>query len=228
MVNTKSDFRKRKKEIDEYFSFLKVLNKNNIFLKYDDHDDFSKEFPISIELQKILAANTFLLLYNLMESTVRNSIIEIYNKIQDDKVSYLYLSKKIKKIWVQKNSKDILNSDNQSIKQNLQNVIDKIICDEIIVLTKDDIQISGNIDAQKIRNLACEIGFQKSDNGRYLEEIKNKRNRLAHGEQTFHDIGKNVTYGELRDRKQNIFDYLEDVIKKIEIFIESKNYKEKQ
>jgi hypothetical protein len=64
MVNTKSNFEKRKKEIDEYFSFLKVLNKNNIFLKYDDHDDFSKEFPISIELQKILAANTFLLLYN--------------------------------------------------------------------------------------------------------------------------------------------------------------------
>lgn len=228
MVNTKSNFKKRREEIDEYFSFLEVLNKDKIFLKYDDHNDYSKEFPISIDLQKILAANTFLLLYNLMESTVRNSIIEIYNKIQDDKVSYLCLSKKIKKIWVQKNSKDIVNSDNQSIKKHLQNVIDKIICDEIIVLTKDDIQISGNIDAQKIRNLACEIGFQKSDNGRYLEEIKDKRNRLAHGEQTFHDIGRNFTYGDLYERKQNIFEYLEDVINKIEIFIESENYKEKQ
>ena len=78
-------------------------------------------------------------------------------------------------------------------------------------------------------NLQKEVYLtQKSSNGRHLEEIKDKRNRLAHGEQTFHDIGKNVTYGELRDRKQNIFDYLEDVIKKIEIFIESKNYKEKQ
>ena len=99
-----------------------------------------------------------------------------------------------------------------------------VLAKETIALSKDDINISGNIDAKKIRELAKNIGFEKSSNGRNLQNIKDKRNRLAHGEQTFYDVGKNFTFKELNGFKQETFDYLTDVIEKIEKFIVDQEY----
>ena len=219
MDNTKSNFMKRKEEINEYFSFLEVLNRDKVFLD---------EERVSIKLHKIFIANTFLLLYNLVESTIRNSIVEIYNKIKDDELKYINLSEKIKQIWLYKQKKRFTENEEEtdkSIQKKLEDIIQEIVNEEIIVLTKEDIHISGNIDAQEIRNLAKKIGFGKSSNGRNLLDIKEKRNRLAHGEHTFHDVGKDFTYGELNTYKENTFEHLLDVISKIETFIENKKYK---
>lgn len=225
MVSTKSDFEQRKDEIDEYFSFLEILNNENVSLKYSDINGV-QNIQISLKLHKIFIANTFLLLYNIVESTVRNSIVEIYNKIQDDEISYKDLSEKIKQIWLHKKRKTFIMKEegNESIEKKLQNIIEEIINIEIIVLTEKDIHISGNIDAQEIRKLADKIGFETSKDGRHLEDIKIKRNRLAHGEQTFYEIGKDFTYNELNHYKQNTFEHLEDVIGKIEKFINEKKY----
>jgi len=224
MDSVDSDFNKRKDEVNEYFSFLEKLNNDNIKLNYIK-ENATEEFIISTKLQRIFIANTFLLLYNLVESTIRNSIVTIYNKIQDDEIIYNNLSEKIKQIWLHKNGKrfSIYSSDN-TIEVNLQNIINDIINNEIIMLTKDDINISGNIDAQEIRNLADKIGFEVSSNGRHLVDIKEKRNRLAHGEHTFHDIGKDFTYNDLNAYKETTFVHLEDVIGKIKTFIDDKKY----
>lgn len=117
---------------------------------------------------------------------------------------------------------------NNKFREGLKDTINEIIRNEVIFLTKDDVQLGGNIDVEKIRNLASKIGFGETKNGRYLVEIKNKRNRLAHGEQTFHDIGKDFTYKGLDRRKQDVFEYLEDVIVKIEGFIATKKYKKSE
>ncbi len=228
MDSVDSDFNKRKDEVNEYFSFLEKLNNDNIKLNYTKEND-TEEFVISTKLQRIFIANTFLLLYNLVESTIRNSIVTIYNKIKDDEVIYDNLSEKIKQIWLHKNGKrfSIYSSDN-TIEVNLQNIINDIINNEIIMLTKEDIHISGNIDAQEIRNLADKIGFEVSSNGRYLVDIKEKRNRLAHGEHTFHDIGKDFTYNDLNTYKETTFIHLEDVISKIKNFIDDEKYKIQQ
>ena len=225
MDSVNSDFNKRKDEVNEYFSFLEKLNNENIKLNYTK-ENTTEEFIISTKLQRIFIANTFLLLYNLVESTIRNSIVAIYNKIQDDEIIYNDLSEKIKQIWLHKNGKkfSIYSSDN-TIEVNLQNIINDIIHNKIILLTKDDINISGNIDAREIRNLANKIGFEVSSNGRHLVDIKEKRNRLAHGEHTFHDIGKDFTYNDLNNYKETTFIYLEDVIHKIKNFIDYEKYK---
>jgi len=231
MDDTKYDFRKRKEEIDEYFAFLEaLLNNEDLSLTYKSLTGISGKFCLSIQIQKILTANTFLLLYNLVESTIRNSIVEIYTKIKNDKVSYQDLSNEMKEVWLHKVNKDltIYGQNNNTTKDKLTIAINEIINKEIIELTKEDIYISGNIDAQKIRELAEKNGFQQvqeNGSGKHLEEIKNKRNHLAHGNQTFNDIGKESTYNDLNDRKKDVFSYLENVIQNIETFIEKQEYK---
>jgi hypothetical protein len=225
MDNTKSSFDYSKNEVEEYFSFLEMMEYEDVFIKYKKDEQIFEE-KVSNKIQTIFIANAFLILYNLIESTIRNSIIDIYEKINEDELSYDKLSDNLKNIWV---TGEVLNLKegnyhNDTLSKNIVNIAQNILTKEIIQLSKEDIKISGNIDAQKIRDLAKNIGFRISPNGRNLEEIKDKRQRLAHGEQTFYDVGKDFTFNELNAFKQETFDYLLDVIGKIENFITQQGY----
>lgn len=229
MDNTKENFEIRKKEIENYFTFLLIIDNDDTLLKYKKEMVLTEE-KVSKDIQRILIANSFLILYNLIESTVRNSILAIYEKIKEDEVGYIELSSSLKKIWLQQRTKNLKegNFKQGTLHINIQDIINSIVDNEIIALTQDDINIAGNIDADKIRNLAKEIGFEKSaneKNGQNLVTIKHKRNGLAHGNFTFYDVGKDYTVNDLNTYKQETFLYLSDVIQNIEIFINDKKYK---
>lgn len=225
MVNTKSDFEKRKNEVEEYFSFLSILDKETTFLKYLKNEQIIEE-EISKNTQRILIANSFLILYNLIEATIRNSIVEIYDKIQEDEISYNQLSQSLKKIWIKSKTKNLKegNFNINTLQGNVESIISNVIDNEIVLLTQEDIDISGNIDADRIRTLAKEIGFDKTSNGSNLVTIKNKRNGLAHGNHTFYDVGKDFTVNDISLFKNETFLYLADVITNIEKFINEKKY----
>ena len=150
----------------------------------------------------------------------------IVAQYQEDNNSYEKLSKNLQKIWINQKIDKLKEGryNHDTLLKTIQNIANNILAKETIALSKDDINISGNIDAKKIRKLAQQIGFAESRNGRSLEKIKNKRNRLAYGEQTFYDVGKNFTLNELNNFKQETFDYLSDVILKIEKYILDQKY----
>ena len=150
----------------------------------------------------------------------------IVAQYQEDNNSYEKLSKNLQKIWINQKIEKLKEGtyNHDTLLKTIQNIANNILAKETIALSKDDINISGNIDAKKIRKLAQQIGFAESRNGRSLEKIKNKRNRLAYGEQTFYDVGKNFTLNELNNFKQETFDYLSDVILKIEKYILDQKY----
>jgi len=225
MDTAKNDFDYRKIEVEDYFSFLKIINDDATLIKYVNGAEIVEK-KISNKLQTMFIANAFLILYNLIESTVKNSIVEIYNKIKEDKNGYENLSENLQKIWINQKIDNLKEGtyNHDTLLKTIQNIAKNVLEKETIALSKDDINISGNIDAKKIRELAENIGFEKSSNGRNLQNIKDKRNRLAHGEQTFYDVGKNFTFKELNGFKQETFDYLRDVIEKIEKFIVDQEY----
>jgi hypothetical protein len=110
MDSTKDDFEFRKNEIESYFEFLHIIDDENTSLKYNKNNELVEE-KIPKKLQTMFIANTFLILYNLIESTVRNSIIEIYEKIREDEVSYSDLSINLKKIWLQQRTANLRQGD---------------------------------------------------------------------------------------------------------------------
>ena len=225
MDNTKQDYEKSKAEIENYFQFLAIFDNNDTRLQYKKEGEVIIE-KIQSQFKIILISNAFLILYNLIESTVRNSIIEIYTKIKDDEVSYEGLSEHLKKIWI-KQITDNLKEDNYrqtTLHDHVFDLAKNILNKEIIILSKKNLDFSGNLDAQKIRDFANKIGFNISPDGRNLVEIKNKRNRLAHGEQTFYEVGKDFSVNQLCTFKDETFKYLSDVIENIEMFILDKKY----
>ena len=225
MDNTKQDFENRKSEIENYFKFLAIFDNDNTKIQYEKDGQIVAE-KIQPQFQIILIANAFLILYNLIESTVRNSIIEIYTKVEDDELSFDKISDNLQKIWI-KQTTDKLKANNfkpETLRDCVFNLAKDILQKETIKLSKDKMDFSGNLDAGEIRKLADKIGFDKAVNGRNLVEIKNKRNRLAHGEQTFYDVGKDFSVGELNDFKNETFIYLSEIINNIEQFIINEIY----
>lgn len=136
------------------------------------------------------------------------------------------MSENLKKIWI-KQTTDNLKEGNykpETLSNYVFDLAKDILNNEIIILSKENMDFAGNLDAQKIRDLANNIGFNISPDGRNLVEIKIKRNRLAHGEQTFYDVGRNISVEQLFIFKDKTFTYLSDVIEKIETFIRDKKY----
>lgn len=85
-------FDERVQEIDLYFEALKELDQGNT-----EHLGISHYFDS--EFIKILKANTLLMVYNLVESTVMGGILEIYDKLKQEGLTYSGVRKEIKDIW---------------------------------------------------------------------------------------------------------------------------------
>ncbi len=227
MDNTRQDFELRKSEIDNYFKFLLIFDNDDTRLTYKIYDDFVTE-RIEHQFLVALVANSFLILYNLIESTVRNSIIEIYSKIEEEEVTYELLSDNLKNIWIKQTTSNLKENNfrPETLRDYVYDVAKDILSRETIKFAKDKMDFSGNLDAKQIRKVADNIGFQRPRDGRKLEEIKNRRNRLAHGEQTFYDVGKDFTVSDLIVFKNETFIFLSDTIGKIESYIDTNGFRQ--
>lgn len=226
MNNTKNEFDKRKGEIDLYFDFLEKLNHDFCIIEYSQDGVNPNNSKVDPELFKILKANAFILLYNLVESTIRQSIDAIFNKLYSDKLCYNNLSEELRTLWV-KHVSTVKPDDPQHKKDKVVITVEKAINNEVLKLDSKCISISGNIDAQEIRNIANKFGLKNfnAGNGEELEKIKTKRNDLAHGRITFGDAGKDKTFNDLKDIKTSAYLYLESVIDNIDEFIKQGHFK---
>ena len=158
-----------------------------------------------------------------MEATVRNSIKAIGNVIESEGIKYQDFSENLKKLWINHSFKSV---DAQRIKhETIGPILDQIVNNEFLRLEEDAISFSGNIDAQKIREIAKRIGYKAPKDGRELVTIKEKRNQLAHGEKTFCEIGRNFTVGELVRLKDAMTSYISEVLDNVQDYIDTKAYR---
>lgn len=225
MDNVIDNFSKRKDELDNYYKYLKIFDESETKVSYYSEGEHKNE-QIEFDFQKVLIANAYLLLYNIVESTVSNSVNAIFQSITYSNCKYDDLTDFFKKLWVK--DKIICSSINDTgqIINVFQNIINILNRDCSFDNSMNLLGISGNIDAHKIRQISNKIGLSIVSNGSELEDIKNIRNKLAHGERTFNDIGKDITVNELNSIKEKTINYLDLFVNNVRRFIENKNFKD--
>ena len=245
----KEDFDKRKSEINKYFRFLSKLDTEKPKLTYKVKGAYNekgvyKNYTIDTELLKILKANGFLLIYNLVESFCRNSLLEILLSIENEKVCLKDLSEQVQKIWIKQNVRDLREANDINVEKQFHKIAKDIIEESIIdfknivekmknpeMQDKDVFGLSGNIDAQKIRTLAKMYGFEsklsnlKEKAGADLVEIRSQRNQLAHGRITFVECGATKSVPQMIDYKNNAITYLKAILVNIEVYINETKFK---
>ena len=134
------DFDKRAQEVRRYFIFLKNLEKGSIQLSMGNTNN-TKIKPINNDLEKTLKATGFLLLYNLVESTMRNAIETIFDELKTKNISFDDVRDEIKKIVID-NLKDKDNKSTKDILVTVQNISVDIIS---ATFNRDNQRYSRNV-----------------------------------------------------------------------------------
>lgn len=208
--------------MSRYFFFLKNLQEGSIQLSMG-HGEHTKTKKINDDLAKTLKATGYLLLYNLIEATMRNAIEIIFDQLKNKNISFDEVRDDLKKIII-KNLKD-----NQSTDTLLAN-IQAISVDIISAGFNKEKLFSGNIDAKKIKEIAEMYGFsyktnaKKTKDGRDLLTVKTNRNDLAHGFKSFEEVGKNATVDDLLKIQKRVICYLREILHNIESYLSHEAY----
>ena len=90
--------------------------------------------------------------------------------------------------------------------------------------------ISGNIDATVVREICKLHGVsskveKNAKGGEALGGIVKKRNSLAHGDESFEEVGRQFVAADLVLKKQEIVLYMRGILRNLEKFAKSKKYK---
>lgn len=109
----KKNFEKLVKEIDLFLELLEYMENQLIGFENDcsilvleivDRDKCEAIF-------KSLKSNVILMMYNLIESTVRITMNAYYDEFNDKKLSYKSLVEEIKKTWIKQSLGMVKNGD---------------------------------------------------------------------------------------------------------------------
>jgi len=241
----KQEFNSRLQELERYFDFLEKVEMDFRILT-----NYEQESPIEIddELLKIFKANGFLILYNLVEATVLNCIIAIFDEIKLNGLSYFAVTENIKRYWSKHIYKfDEKISEEKLLREKFYSIVEMIISNVGLEIT-DKLEYGGTIDARIMRKIATELGivlsshhYREDLHGKVLMDIKKNRNDLAHGKKSFSDIARDITYngvvttnevGEikvqsfgLRHFKDYTIEHLDQFISAVEHYIANEQYK---
>jgi hypothetical protein len=224
MVSVLADFEKRVAEIELFFKHLEHLEVNGAFL-YLPNRTRKKYLPHDNELVKVLKANMFLLLYNLAESSIKQSLTEVYDAITAKNLSYSQVIDEIKKIWITQKHDNFRNKGTEKIFI----AINQLANETINIEFDSNKTISGNIDGRKIREFSLKHGFsnrahKNANNGNKLHEVKTQRNNLAHGNISFAECGRNYGIEQLRVTKKEVILYLRSILRNIKKYLDQEKY----
>ena len=176
----------------------------------------------NINKVSILKSAFILLLYNMLESTTVLVLERVHERVSSHQ--YNELSDKLKKIFIEFY---LLNENSK--KQ--QGKLDLIIANNLTFPLFTDYSkkvnlFSGNLDARELSAVIDKYGIGKitSDNKAKLLIIKNKRNKIAHGEEMFKESCRNLTTRELDLIKVATFVALEQMLNMTKLYFEQKRY----
>jgi hypothetical protein len=180
----------------------------------------------------VLRASVVLSLYNIVESTITQTLARIHDEINNKKLNYNHLTKEIKDlalIYFYKHSEKRANiHDSLEVLHRTLDLIRGRGYFELpyVEMTESYKLYSGNLDARIIRKVMKKYGVEISESfGLKLKSIKDGRNTLAHGNKSFEEFGRDLVVPALRDYFEDEKRFLEEVVSQAKKYIEEKQYK---
>jgi hypothetical protein len=218
MNNTFSLFEDRKLEIEFYYSILLDIENNTGKIQTIDNSKFFR----------ILKSNFLLMLYNLVEACVVSGMLEIYESLKQSESSYNELIDAIQQLWSNSLIRNIYKSGGiqSSYENTVHEIISQVITEKPIFLNRSAFDAGGNFDAQKIKKLCDihQIRYVASDNDGCLKTVKEKRQHLAHGDESFGDCARDMTLSQLEHIKDEVIRFIKGILDGMKDYHDNKLY----
>ena len=226
-------FSERVNEVELYLDLLEAIDK-----QIKDGRPQLGVGRISAPQRHILYSAVYLQLYNLVEATVTRCVSAVYGAAsQAGRWTPADLSDRLLEEWVRlkADTSTALNEDNRR-----RRAVDlaRHVIDGLPVSWPADAHLGGNWDDGQIERMSARLGCElqisagakeavkrpvRDDLGQ-LALIRDRRNRLAHGNLSFADCGAEVTVEDLRRTKECTVLYLREVIDAFEDHIDSSGF----
>ena len=217
MIAVQTDFKTRAQEVTRYFQFLREFHEQRVVFTNLPTGKIAISRPDQVALFKTLKANGFLLLYNLVESSVKNAIEAIFDEFKTQGVSFDDCRDEVRKI--------VLTNLKRHNVADILPALSVISLDVVVATFRKDELFSGNVDARRIREVASDYGFRspnrKSDE---LLTVKTNRNDLAHGNKSFADVGCDYDVERLESINFEVRTFLEELLKNVADYITTRAY----
>ncbi len=212
------DFDTRAKEVKGYFSFVLNLADDEVALRKAKGDNAAFSAEEHEELMKTFKATCYLLLYNLVESTMRNAIEAIFDELSVQKVSFDDCREELRR-EILKNFK----------KRDMEKLLPKLLSLATDVTCKTferSETFAGNLDARAIRATAKRFGFAEPTGRGYtlLQTVKDLRNDLAHGVKSFAEVGRNASPTDLENARNETVEILLKTLENIRAYLSNRDY----
>ncbi len=223
----RANFNDRKDEIDLYFKFIDFLDN----IEKTENMEKSNYILYNKDVEKIIRANSLLMLYNLVESTLVTGMEEVYSALKENNITYSQVRREIKEIWFNYRFSNAYDrkAHYDTYKKTAERIITSIMLNEPLILDRKATGISGNLDATSIRDVCKKHGIQfntpgNCHGGEKLTQVKDQRNQLAHGTLSFVECGRDFTVEDLHVIKEEVENFLSGFIDSIESYYDNEEY----
>ncbi len=225
-------YRQRCSEVKRYIDFVQKMADHKVSKMASETPQgirIVEGYDIDRELVKTLRANSFLLLYNLVESTMTNAVDAIHQSIRQENIDFDSLNDSLKRISI-KNARKALETKhgmNSFLAQ--QHPINFAVVS--LGYNKRKL-FSGNVDCESIFNTSKNYGFELPDPKRKwhslhndLERVRDQRNALAHGRVSFQECGQETPPDYIKKVSWETMAYLRIVLWVVKSYIRNQAYK---
>jgi len=232
MRNVKRELSDRIGEVNKFYTLLEnTIEKEAVLLFPNDANRYER---LDVELTATLKSSMILLLYNFVESSITNCLVAVHRAIGDENCKYIELSEKIQYLFTEYYYKNLKNNklSDENLAIHLKTMINTWAYDDTIKLSYEEYTkfktgntFAGNLDSKEIRKIACKYGVLFDEQCSEIRTIKDKRNKLAHGEVSFKDCCNQDTLSYIKQLKTRTIDYINLFVDSIENFVDEKKYK---
>lgn len=224
MIATKNELLTRKDEVNSLLCFAQYIEGSNSI-------PTNAGFNL-LTVQTGIKANIILMIYNAVEATVTKALKKIHEEIQNSKLTYSELIPEIRKIMALYYGNAISRSNNDMDKAMDYALLfaDFLTDSENSFVSFDELAkkyqlYSGNLDTREITRVLKKYGIDYHEKCSELKTIKDDRNLLAHGVNSFEEIGRELSTQQLQVMVTNAFSFLEKMIEEITSFLSDTKYK---
>jgi hypothetical protein len=227
-----ADFEDRVSEVDLYFQILSALDNDEIVVAKGSGPQILPIGRMPQDGDSMLKGAAYLVIYNLVEAFVRRGFQAVFDAIHADGLNGVELTELLRTQWIMQKNRTIQTFDG-SPKVYMEiaiEIVGEIISKKSARLNRDRLPMSGNLDADLIRDVCVRHGVDyktppAANGGSVLTIVKKKRNSLAHGDESFSECGRQATAAELIAAKNEVILFIRGILHNLEKFATSKAYK---
>ena len=224
-----SEFEQRASEIDSYLKLLGRMEQPDVILY-----NRAKRRRLRVFGQdsfKVMKATVFLLIYNLVEASIRSAFRRVYEKIEDEGKTLGDVRKELRNLWIgqQFRTFDSDSASARNYRELIERLAEEVLQNSVLKLSAKRLPISGNLDSDRIRNVCKRHGVEVKVHGRAkggveLGTVKEQRNALGHGSVTFAECGRQYAVSDLERIKRQTVVFVRSILKNVKRYLEEGAY----